>query len=147
MTFPSKIDRQFIILKLAIYLILGVVCTLPLLIGQDSSWVVATVTLGVFVVVLCIDMLITIPITYTLNHDHMLIRGGVIKIRIDYQDIQHIQPTSDLYTGFRIMTSADALQIIYSSGLFGEIKISPQDKERFTQEVVSRAPHVRFVQS
>ena len=73
----------------------------------------------------------------------MLVKTGPFKKRVQYIEITSIRPTKDIFTGYRILSSMDAIAISYRSGLMGEIKISPKDKDAFLSELRARVPAMK----
>jgi uncharacterized protein YtpQ (UPF0354 family) len=78
--------------------------------------------------------------TSVLNPLFEKLTGG-ITIGIPYKEITSISPTKDIFTGYRILSSMDALEIAYKSAFMGSVKISPQKKELFIAQIKKRCPH------
>ena len=53
-----------------------------------------------------------------------------------------ITPTSEILSGFRILSSKDSYEVFYKDGSLGSIKISPKDAERFINELKNRCPNL-----
>ncbi len=79
-------------------------------------------------------VLIFLPCEYTLLEDHLLIRSGLFKKRIQYTEITEIKKS-------RCPLSAPALSLnrimIHSSS--GRALISPEDRDAFIEELAERS--------
>ena len=76
---------------------------------------------------------------YELKEDHLLIRMSVFKMKVKYKDITNIRPGK--FSKMNNMAfSFDAVIIERKNMKFGEIAISPQDKEIFISELRRRCP-------
>lgn len=99
--------------------------------------------LTIFILTVVFLLWISFSISYTFQENHLLVKTGPIKKRIQYNEITSVRPTKDIFTGFRILSSIDALAISYQSGIMGEIKISPKDKAAFLIELRERVPSLK----
>ena len=82
-------------------------------------------------------------INYMIRPDYLLVSSGPFRSRIPYEDITQISYTNDILTGYRILSSKDALEISYKKAFLGSVKVSPEDKDLFISELVSRCPNVK----
>lgn len=141
MTFRSKIDTYFIIFMLVVIFIIGAVTLLPLFIsGGNLPTILVLVSTFIFTIIFILWSMFNVK--YVFYEDFLLVKGGPFSSRIPYKEISKISPTTEILTGYRILTSKDAIELFYSSGLLGSVKISPNGKESFIQELEKRCPHV-----
>ncbi len=75
---------------------------------------------------------------YRLTQSHLLVRNGPFKTDIKLNDIISIEPTRSIQSGPAL--SRDRFLIRYNR--YATVMISPEDRGRFLQEVVNRAPHL-----
>jgi hypothetical protein len=102
--------------------------------------------LSIFIFSVGFLLWVSFSINYIFQENHLLVKAGPIRKRILYSEITSIRPTEDILTGYRILSSIDALAISYQSGLMGEIKISPRDKDVFLAELAIRVPKLANIQ-
>lgn len=81
-------------------------------------------------------------IEYVCTEDHLLVRGGPFRSRIPYSEITRIFETGNIFSGYRILSSRDALEIQYKTGWLGSVTISPENKETFIEEMHKRCPQL-----
>ncbi|WP_242020878.1 PH domain-containing protein [Cytobacillus oceanisediminis] len=48
-----------------------------------------------------------------------------------------------MYTGYRILSSKDAIEFFYKKALLRSVKVSPENKELFISEIKKRCPRVK----
>jgi hypothetical protein len=72
-----------------------------------------------------------------------LVKGGPFKSRIPYEEITKVSPTREIFTGYRILSSRDAIEIFYKTAFMGSVKISPKEQKRFMIELEKHCPHIR----
>ena len=53
-----------------------------------------------------------------------------------------VNPTSNIHSGYRVLSSKDALEIHYKKALMGSVIISPEKQEAFLQVLLEKAPHI-----
>mgnify|MGYP003865996051 FL=1 len=76
---------------------------------------------------------------YELREDYLYIQISVIRMKVKYQDITGIREGK--YSKMNNMAfSLDAVIIERSKKRFGELSISPQEKELFIMELKRRCP-------
>jgi len=76
--------------------------------------------------------------------EYLLIKGGPFKRRVPYHTITKVAPTIDKFTGYRITPSDIGLELCVESTSFGSIKILPDNKTGFIEELKKRCPHSLF---
>ena len=140
MVFRSKMDSVFILIIAFTVIIAGGIFLLPLLpVETSKSDMIAS--LALFGLTAGFLLWISFTIRYIFEDEYLLIKSGPIKKRTPYESVTRITPTSEILSGFRILSSKDSYEIFYSSAL-GSIKISPKDAEQFIDELKNRCPNV-----
>jgi hypothetical protein len=146
MRFRSKIDRFFISVIFISLLLITIAYLIPLIfIGRPSIMdIIVVVSLYAF----SAGFIIWTGFfqQYELCEDYLYIKGGPFRSRIFYGDLSRVRATRDIYSGYRILSSRDALEIYYRTGFWGSVKISPRDKELFLSELDKRCSHL-YIQS
>ncbi|EZH64785.1 hypothetical protein DH09_19910 [Bacillaceae bacterium JMAK1] len=136
MTFQSRIDKRFV--AFIILVMLSVVCFAggTLLFSATTIWEWLPFIFLVVVVSLCFWMLGTVK--YVVMAQKLIVRAGPVKSTIPYQKINRIERFRGMgYTsgGYKFHLAGDGLEIYYSTGLLGSVRISPQQDERFIKEI------------
>lgn len=143
MVFQSKIDKYYLYVIVSAIIIIGLACILPLFLDKQIDTYGIVIMLTIFFLTVVFLLWLSFSIRYTFQENHLLVKTGPIKKRIKYNEITSVRPTKDIFTGFRILSSIDALAISYQSGIMGEIKISPKDKDAFLTELRERVPSLK----
>ena len=141
MVFRSKMDSVFILIIAFTVIIAGGIFLLPLL-SDETSKSDMIASLALFGLTAGFLLWISFTIRYIFEDEYLLIKSGPIKKRIPYESVTRITPTSEILSGFRILSSKDSYEIFYSSASLGSIKISPKDAEQFIDELKNRCPNV-----
>lgn len=143
MTFHSKIDSFFIRFLLAAILLIAAVSFIPLLFegAPFSAFVIVSAT---FFVTTALILWIAFAIRYVFLEQHLLVKAGPFRSRIPYGSILKVAPTRDIFTGYRLLSSRDALKIINNTTMFGTVKISPENQAAFIAELKKRCPDVKI---
>ncbi len=55
-----------------------------------------------------------------------------------------ISTTNDIFTGYRLLSSKNGIEIFYKSASLGSVKISPKDVELFISELKQRCPTIQI---
>jgi hypothetical protein len=82
-------------------------------------------------------------IRYEMREDYLFVKGGPFRSRIAYNDITRITLSKNIWFGYRLLASMDAIEIHYKTGLLGSVKISPEEKEVFIEELKKRNPSIK----
>lgn len=127
-------------------IVLGLACLLPLFLDEQKEPFGIVLMLSIFILSAGFLLWLIFSISYVFQENHLLVKAGPLRKRILYSEISSIRPTKDILTGYRILSSIDALAISYQSGLMGEIKISPRDKDVFLAELAMRVPKLANIQ-
>lgn len=143
MKFYSEKDSSFIsFIWITVIIVTGVIL-FPFLIGlffgsEPITFFEAMMVLMLLAVSVGIILWTVYFIQYVFHDDYLYIRGGPFRKRIAYEEITKVTQSNDVMTGFRILSSKNAIEIFYQSG---SIKISPQDREIFISEIKKRCPN------
>lgn len=144
MKFSSKIDNFFVgIISITVFIILSVFL-FPLLLDYDRTSIDTITVLSLCVLSIGLLLWSAFSIKYVLNNDHLFVKGGLFKSRIPYEDITRISPTTEIFTGFRLLSSKQGIELFYKSATLGSVKISPKDIDLFIFELEKRAPNVQI---
>ncbi|MGE6752754.1 PH domain-containing protein [Rossellomorea sp. NPDC071047] len=146
MKFRSKIDRFFISVIFISLLLISIVFLIPLILMGRPSILDIIVVVSLYAFSAGIIIWTGFFQRYELCPDYLYIKGGPFRSRIFYGDLTRVRATRDISTGYRILSSRDALEIYYRTGFWGSVKISPLDKELFLSELDKRCSHL-FIQS
>ncbi|EPD52687.1 PH domain-containing protein [Paenisporosarcina sp. FSL H8-0542] len=144
MEFSSKIDKFFVgIISITVFIILGVFL-FPLLLDYDRTSIDTITVLSLCVLSIGVLLWSAFSIKYVLYNDHLFVKGGLFKSRIPYEDITRISPTTEIFTGYRLLSSKQGIELFYKSATLGSVKISPKDIDLFIFELEKRAPNVQI---
>ncbi|TMW70741.1 PH domain-containing protein [Alteribacter natronophilus] len=142
--FHTRIDSFTVKVMVGSSIVIGASVFLPLLLSESTA---ADVLISIVIFLFSIGFFcwIGMSIRYIFHNDYLLVKGGPFRYRIRYGDITEVSQADDYISGLRMMLSKTGLEIFYRSGLFGSIKISPDDEERFLAELQRRCPGVEIV--
>lgn len=132
--YPSKVDLWLAVLLMAMPIAVVVAWTTALTSGSTGDLVGAVVA-----TVLSVGILfgLVYPVRYGLDDEHLLVRFGLIRYRIPLADITKVAPTRNPLASPAL--SMDRLSIVSGPGLTGTSMISPADRDRFLDELASKA--------
>lgn len=82
-----------------------------------------------------------IDIQYNLQEDHLFVKAGPIRSRIPYEKIRQTKETDETATGYKMLASADAIQIFHDRK---SVKISPANRNQFLKELWNRNPEIKI---
>lgn len=142
MTFKVKRDRFFMsIIYFIILLILFVTFVPVLVIGYMEDKIEFLPLLILFLIDL-ITVVFILWIIYDMKYifydDYLFVKGGPFRSKIPYSKITGFHETKNIWIGYRLCSSKDALEIFYTTGIMGSVIISPENKERFIEELEKR---------
>lgn len=144
MTFRSKIDKYFIISLFIYTFIIAVVSFFPFFIEDEYPIEAPIIMITIFISSVGFLAWCGFAVKYTFYEDYLLVKGGPFRSKISYKDITKVSPTTELLTGYRILSSKDAIELFYKTGTFGSVKISPKDKEKFIIELEKRCKNIKI---
>ncbi len=135
MEFRSKVDKATIILYSIILFTFLIVFLTPIIFDNQFETIEVVISLaGCFFFTGPILWFI-FSLKYVLNEDHLFIVGGPFRSRIPYENITGVSSTKEVFVGYKMCLSSDALEISYRNAVMGSVKISPKKKELFLSEL------------
>lgn len=93
---------------------------------------------GTLIFVLVVYFVLVLPISYTLDEKSLIVKSGLLKESIAYQDIKSVRPSRSLLSSPAL--SLDRLAIDHGKKI--PTLISPEDKSKFLMELSSHTPHL-----
>ncbi|HLQ70876.1 MAG TPA: PH domain-containing protein [Bacillota bacterium] len=141
MLFRSKRDRSFIILVAVGVGVIAVVTLIPMFLEGDDLIITLTL-LGIFLLSSSFILWASFAIKYVFYDDYLYVKGGPFRSKIPYDKITKVRSTSNMMVGYRILSSADAIEIYYQTALLGSVKISPKEKKAFIMQLKKRCPQL-----
>lgn len=147
LSFKSKRDQTFLKMIMLAIAIVALVTIAPIIyelfFSDERDMLAVFVTTIIFL--LCVGFLVWISfdIEYTFSENYLFVRGGPIRSKIPYEEITKVNRTSNIHSGFRVLSSKDALEIHYKKALLGSVLISPERQEAFLQVLLEKAPHIQ----
>jgi len=123
MVFRSKVDAFFRIFMLIVVLIIGAGSFFPLFIEEVRNELAAVLILTlIFLILISFILWTCFSVKYIFYQDYLFIKGGPFRSRIPYEDITKVSPTTAIFTGHRILSSRDGLEIFNKTTFFREYK-------------------------
>jgi len=143
MKFKVKRDTSFTLLMIIILIIVDSIIFIPTFFVDDhTSWDWVALVLIAFLTTAFL-IWIWADIRYEMREDYLFVKGGPFRSRIAYNDITRITMSKNIWFGYRLLASMDAIEIHYKTGLLGSVKISPEEKEVFIEELKKRNPSIK----
>lgn len=132
MRFEIKIDLW---MRLILWICVLMVVPIAFFVPEDELLILLIVTV--------VMALMLLPLMYysyyELRENHLYIQMSVFRMKVKYEDITGIREGK--YSKMNNMAfSLDAVIIERANKKFGELSISPQDKEMFMMELKRRCP-------
>ncbi|NWO12663.1 MULTISPECIES: PH domain-containing protein [Virgibacillus] len=90
---------------------------------------------SVFLVVTSFFLWCVLSIKYVFYQDYLSVKGGPFRSRIAYESITKVSATSTIFSGYRLLSSRDAIEISYT--IFVSVKVSLRDQKE-------QCPNARF---
>ena len=144
MVFRSKIDAYFATFLFIVILVIGGVTLIPLFIDKEATITIMLTMTSIFIVIISLILWSTFSIKYVFYQDHLFVKGGLFRSRIPYDKITKVSPTKAIFTGYRILSSKEGLEIFYQSATLGSLKVSPKESKLFISEIKKRCLNVKF---
>lgn len=144
MTFRSKVDSFFVTIISVVILLIGLATLLPLFIDKNAELIEVIIVPSLFIFLTGIIIWSTFFIKYIFYDDFLLVKGGPFYSKIPYQKITMVSQTDDIFTGYRILSSKQGIEIFNSHTIFGSVKISPESETEFINELIKRCPDLKF---
>lgn len=128
---------------LIVVFIIAVGSFFPLFIEEVRNELAAVLILTtIFLIVISFLLWTSFSVKYIFYQDYLYIKGGPFRSRIPYEHITKVLPTTAIFTGHRILSSRDAIEIFNNTTFMGSIKVSPRDKSKFISELKKRCPNI-----
>jgi Bacterial PH domain len=140
--FHAKRDPSFVIFIIIMVIITVSVFFIPLVFDKGRTIIDIMVVISLAALSSGLLLWCFFDIKYVFNEDHLYVKGGMFRSKIPYGEITRIAPATDFYTGYRILSSKDAIEIDYKKATLGSVKISPADLNGFIAELEKRCPHL-----
>lgn len=135
---PARVDAWLVVvLLLAGALMVALVSPLLSAASVPLAIRVLVASLGVGAVVA--SLVVTVPVRYVFEGGGVLVRAGVLTIRLAYPDIAVAAKVVSPLSG--AAWSWVKVRLVLRQG--GMIEIAPRDREAFLAELARRAPHLR----
>ncbi|MEH7249470.1 PH domain-containing protein [Neobacillus niacini] len=131
------------IISITLFVILAVFI-IPLSLDKERTIIDTIIVLSLCVLSIGFILWSAFSIKYVFYQDHLFVKGGLFRSRIPYEEITRILTTKEIFTGYRLLSSKDGIEIYYKSSSLGSVKISPKDIELFISEIKKRCPNVHF---
>ncbi|HHW35689.1 MAG TPA: PH domain-containing protein [Bacillales bacterium] len=144
MVFRSKVDNFFAVTISITLLIIIAVFIIPLTLDSTRTLIETIVVLSLCVLIVGFILWSALSIKYVFNQDHLFVKGGPFRSRIPYDEITKISKTSEIFTGYRVLSSKNGIEIFYKKSSLGSVKISPKDMDRFIVEIKERCPYIQI---
>lgn len=152
--YKSKIDNFFMKMIAGCTFLISAVFLIPYLIrivGDIKVTVLETVLMSGFLLFSILFIFWTfLGIRYEFHDDYLFVKGGPFRSKIRYEHVTKVTVTyfsvGDALAGYRVMASRDGIEINYKTGMMGHIRISPDSKEQFVEELKKHAPHVDYIE-
>lgn len=144
MIFHAKRDRFFIGFISIASIILLLSFLLPIMFDPTLQLQDLVILSAVVLSIIGLLWWSTFSIQYAFLEDILYVKGGPFRSRIPYETITSVYKTSNIWTGYRILSSKEAIEILNSRTILGSIKISPEQQAAFLQELEKRAPQVQI---
>lgn len=144
--YKSKRDAYFIKFLMICLAIVLAIFLVPYSIDIAISGKVSTydtiLLIGFLLLTIGILMWPMLAIRYEFHDAYLLVQGGPFRSKIRYEDITKVEVTyfsvMDTLAGYRIMMARDGIEIYYKTAILGSVRISPERKEQFLQELEER---------
>lgn len=135
---PARVDAWLILALVLAVLAVAALIT-PLLADPDVALgirvLVATLAFGTFAA----GLAVSVPVRYAFEWGGVLVRAGLLTIRLAYPDIVVASKLVSPLSG--AAWSWVKVRLVLRQG--GMIEIAPRDREAFLAELARRAPHLR----
>jgi PH (Pleckstrin Homology) domain-containing protein len=129
MTYPSKVDGW----------VGAVLALVPAALLLEGIFLRSTLLGTIAFSALIVYALVVFPTNYTIGPDALIVRSGVIRSSIPYQDIRTIRASGSWLSASAL--SLDRLEIAYGNS---RTLISPRDQAGFLRELSTRVPGLQI---
>ncbi len=144
MIFYSKVDAFFRSIRLIVILIVGAAIFVPLFFEKNPDLQMIIILASIYFVIISVILWISFSIKYIFYPTYLFIRGGPFRSRIPYEDIIKVTSTTAIFTGYRVLSSRDSIEIFYRTAILGSVKVSPKYQAKFIAELQERCPNIQI---
>ena len=144
MVFRSKVDTFFINFMIIIVIILAVASFFPLFMEGGTQLPVVLTMTSLFLVFVSFILWTAFSVKYVFCEDYLYVKGGPFRSSIRYENITMVKSSHDVFTGYRILSSRDGIEIFYKTAILGSVKISPKEQRKFITELHKRCPDLKI---
>lgn len=144
MTFRAKIDSLFVKIISAVVIVISTVFLLPVILEDEMKASELFIVLSLMVLTVAFILHSAFSIKYTFHERYLFVKGGFFRSRIPYEEISRVCATNEIFFGYRLLSSKDAIEIFYKTASMGSVKISPKEKELFLMELKKRGSHIKM---
>ena len=144
MVFRSKIDTFFVNFIMIVILLLALVSFWPHYFFNKIDLFPFLLLSSTFLIPAGVILWSVFSIKYVYYQDFLLVQGGPYKSRILYEDITKVTSSNNIFSGYRILSSRDAIEIYSKQAFWGSVTISPMCKREFISELKKRCPNMNI---
>jgi len=141
MEFQSKIDKYFFVIISIVIMLISSVFLIPLFLDHSRTSLDAIIVISLCILTVGFIFWCSFSIKYVFLKECLYVKAGLFRSRIPYETITKVSPTSEVLTGYRILSSKEGLEIFYTTGTLGSVKISPKNVESFIEEIKKHCPN------
>ena len=139
MVYQTKRDVPVTLMIVFLILLIQADAIVPFVLGnmRVSGWII-------FILLTLLNGLIIwsfIDLKYVLKEHHLIIKAGLIKHQIPYENIDKVVQKKKLWSGFRLIGSRHAITIYYQGG-WGHAVISPRKSEEFIHKLKEKNSNI-----
>jgi|SRR5699024_361456 len=144
MVFRSRVDTFFSNFILIVVLIIGVGIFWPLFLEDGTDLSVVLILTSIYFIVISFILWTAFSVKYVFYQDYLFVKGGPFRSQIPYENITKVSPTTAIFTGYRVLSSRDGIELFYETAALGSVKISPKDKRAFITELKRRCSNIQI---
>lgn len=142
--FGAERDRFFTVFITKVMVNMTLVFIFPFIFDPSTRTLYFIAVWTTIYLVLLFSVIFSIMrIKYEFHDSYLLVKGGPIKSKIPYDKITSVSMTPDIYCGYRVLTSSEAIEIFYEGGRRSSVKISPKEQDRFLEILSSSCPQAK----
>jgi uncharacterized membrane protein YdbT with pleckstrin-like domain len=147
MIFKTKRDSFFVVFYFIILIIINAVFIIPIFFVEDTKAIDYFIVFTLDLIITGFMIWVMIDMSYEFKEDYLLVKCGIIRSKIRYIDITKLTMNTNIWVGYRVLSSRDAIELHYKTGLLGSVKISPEQKELFIEELQKRNKLINIKQN
>ena len=111
--FRAKKDKSFIVFILITVFITASVFLVPLYFDKNRTTLDIIIVTSLLIPSAGLLMWCALDIKYVLCEEFLFVKGGLFRSKIAYRDVTKVVPATNIITGYRILSSKDALEIFF----------------------------------